>query len=426
VPACTDGDPGGYTVIEAMRDSRLALPLVLALVLCGCLGGGERREQPEPPPAPVPTVAPEPVVQEPVEETPELSLPAPAEKVTPLGRPTEEPTPPEIGYTEAWRQITRLYPRQVMPFIAGGRLALLLYDLNSDGHAECLALGVSAEQASSAGGPALDDPQRLFQGEPSPVGFYLLVFANNKGNFRRLQSLPLGEHIVFESFTRTPLFATRAMPVIVTVAFQTLEGRESELLVFDSASGIPRFRRSLVSSLNVQSRLQDIDEDGAQDLVVQEKAVEEGTGYETFLTWYRWNGSSFSEHRSLALVRSLNGFLQAVRELLLEGNLRELASLAVDPEERSRLRGQGLRDGAILLRCLGLQKIGLTELPAVQELIFPPILESPFTEQDSRGSFFRMTYRLVDSSGASYISTTLLYLAPNPFGARQFLLEPPP
>jgi hypothetical protein len=36
-----------------------------------------------------------------------------------------------------------------------------------------------------------------------------------------------------------------------------------------------------------------------------------------------------------------------------------------------------------------------------------------------------LSFRIVDSSGGSYIATTRVYLLRNPFGERQFGLAPP-
>jgi hypothetical protein len=264
----------------------------------------------------------------------------------------------------------------------------------------------------------------LFQEGNTPVEFSLLVFANNQGNFHRLDILNLGEHFVFEEVRGTDLFTDKVLPVIITVSFQTKEGREVELLVFDKDRGLPCCRHTLVETLSTQYRLEDIDGNGMIDLFVKEKAIEEGTGFETFLTWYRWNSRDFVEYRSINVVRNLNAFLASATELLLAGELRETISFLLDPAGVRTLRRKGWNDHKILIHTLGLEQMGLEDFPTLREVVFPPLLEDPFTSEDQEGSSFELTYRMIDLNGTSYIAEVRLYMLANPFNDRQFVFAP--
>jgi len=358
------------------------------------------------------------------EEAPKTSLPAPNETEAVDVKPAEEPAPPEIGYYEAVRQISRLYPQDLQPLTVRGRIAIILHDLDNDQHPECLSLGVPSPGIDSKAMNRLVDSTRLFQEDNEPVRFSLLVFINNKGNFQRLKTLDLGEHVVFEYFREMPLYANRSLPVIITASFQTVEGREVELLVFDSAAGLPRYRHTLVETLSTQYRLEDIDGNGMIDLFVKEKAIEEGTGFETFLTWYRWNGRDFVEYRSTNVVRNLNAFLAAATELLLAGDLRESVSFLLDPAVVRTLKRNGWSDHRILIHTLGLEDMGIEEFPSLREVVFPPLLEDPFTIEDEKGSSFEITYRMIDLNGTSYIAKARLCMPTNPFKERQFAFSP--
>jgi hypothetical protein len=382
----------------------------LLLLLGGCLSGGTAKERAE--------------THGGGEQTPRTSLPAPLDSEPEEVKPAEEPSPPEIGYSEAVRQIARLYPGAMQPFVARGRIQLILHDLDNDSHPECLSLGIPSQGIDRAAMARLSDPSRLFQEDNAPVAFSLLVFSNNQGNFRRLRVLSLGEHRVFDHLAWTALYAGRTLPVVVTAWFQTTEGRELELLVFDNASGHPLVRRTLAESLTTQYRLEDIDQDGMIDLFAKEKAMEEGTGFETFLTWYRWNGRDFVEHRSQNVVRNLNAFLASATEHLLAGKLRDTVSFLVDPSIVRTMKRRGWSDAQILIHTLGLQQLGLKEFPDLREVIFPPFLEDPFTSENDRGSYFDITYRMIDLNGSSYIAESRLYMLANPFTERQFVFSP--
>jgi hypothetical protein len=385
--------------------------LLLILLLGGCMGGGSAKE----PPA---------GRSELPDEAPRTSLPAPDEAEALEAKPAEEPAPPEIGYYEAVRQIARLYPEDLQPLAVRGRIAIILHDLDNDRHPECLSLGVPLQGIDSDEMARLVDSSRLFQEGNEPVPFFLLVFANNKGFFRRLKTLDLGEHVVFEYLRDRPLYVNHSLPVIITASFQTVDGREVELLVFDNASGLPRYRHTLAETLSTQYRLEDIDGNGMVDLFIKEKAIEEGTGFETFLTWHRWNGRSFSEYRSKNVVRNLNAFLASATELLLSGEPREIARFLLDPADLRTLKRNGWSDDKILIHTLGLKDMGIEEFPSVREVVFPPLLEDPFTSEGEEGSSFEITYRMIDLNGTSYIAKARLYMPTNPFNERQFAFSP--
>jgi hypothetical protein len=385
--------------------------LAFILLLGGCLGGGSPKESP-----PEGSGLPE--------EAPQTSLPAPNGNEAREVKPAEEPAPPEIGYYEAVRQISRLYPQELQPLTVKGRIAIILHDLDNDQHPECLSLGVPSVGIDSKEMSNLVDSSRLYQEGTAPIPFSLLMFINDEGFFQLRKTLDLGEHVVFEYFRERPLYTNRSLPVIITVSFQTVEGREVELLVFDGAGGLPLYRHTLVETLSTQHRLEDIDGNGMIDLFVREKAIEEGTGFETFLIWYRWNGRAFVEYRSSNVVRNLNAFLASATELLLTGEVREIVNNLVDPGSVRTLKRKGWSDTKILIHALGLEEMGIEAFPSLREVVFPPLLEDPFTNEDEHGSSFEITYRMIDVNGTSYIAKARLYMFSNPFKERQFAFSP--
>jgi hypothetical protein len=147
-------------------------------------------------------------------------------------------------------------------------------------------------------------------------------------------------------------------------------------------------------------------------------------GYETFLTWSRWNGRGFADVQTRNVLRNLAGFLGSVREQLLAGDRRRLVELAAEAREMARLRGKGLGEAEALAAVLGLKAAGLKELPRLTEVVFPQILEDPFIARDPYGMYFQLTYRLVDENGIAYLPAARLYLLRNPFGERQFAFRP--
>ena len=382
--------------------------LPLALLLAGC--GSTPAPESSSTPAGEPTAV--------YEEQPETNLPPPEETEPAAVEPASEPVPPELSAYEALRQAARLAPPEVRLLTVGGRVPLLLHDLNRDGHSECIAVAVRDRTLKPADIEALSQSSRLF--DAPPVGFVLLFYGNSQGSLRRPAVIDLGQRRIFEALTRTPLTANRAVPLAVTVSFLNPDGREQELLVFDNAGGAPRYRRSLVERLGARSWLEDVDGDGTLDILTRERVLEEGVGYDTFLSWSRWNGRAFTEVATRNVLRGLAGYLAAVREALLAGDSRRLAELASEARELARLRSRGLGEAEALAVLLGLKAAGLKELPRVTEVVFPEILEDPFSARDANGWFFQLTYRMVDENGLVYLPAARLYMLRNPFGERQF------
>ncbi len=362
--------------------------------------------------------------QRPSEEPAVTSLPSPEEKENAFLLPSLEPKPPAVSYYEVVRQIKALYPPHLKPFISNNLMPLLLHDLDDDGHPEVFSLGIPAREIEQSENNLLSDYSRLFEENKKAVRFYLLVFGNRRARLFREKTIYLGKWHVYESFNKVHLYEKKANPVIVTVSFQTLEGLEREILVFKDASGNPVYRNSLKETLVVKSKLEDLDGDGVLDLFIQEKGMEEGTGYETFLTWYRWNGTGFKEIRSSNVVRNLKSFLERIKELLIAGDISRLLDFSIVPEELKKLKRRGLSENEILAYSLGLKEIEKNEMPQIRDVLFPEILEDPFTEQDERGCSFYLSFRIVDQNGVSYIADALLYMRRNPFGEKQFMLYP--
>ncbi|MBA7675551.1 hypothetical protein ES703_83787 [subsurface metagenome] len=398
-----------------MKKWRRLLKGFMPLLLGGCLlinGSRQRVDlEPESPPR-VP------------EEPAGTSLPALDSDRSSITVPSPDPVPPEMSYHEALKQLNSVFPSQLAPLIIKGRRPLFLHDLNKDDQPEGFSLGISSQELDRSEIDQLSEYSRLFQGDNRAVEFYLLFFGNDQGKLYPVQTHSLGRRHAYESFQKVHLDNNRSSPIIITVSFYTLEGTEQELFVFDNASGIPAFRISLINTLSINSKLMDIDGDGLLDLFIKERGMEEGTGLETFLTWYRWNGKSYTEIRSRNVVRNLKAFLKQVKELLQTGYIHQLMDLAIDPKLAAKLRKQGLNDTTILASCLGLDRISVSELPEIREVVFPEILEDPFTVQDQLGSSFRLTFRIVDKNGISHIADALLYMPRNPFGEKQFMFYP--
>ena len=130
---------------------------------------------------------------------------------------------------------------------------------------------------------------RLFEAG-TEVEMALAVFLQRGGTLVLHTQVPLGRKTVFDSLRIQPIVVGRSVPFAVSAGFQTGTGSVREWVIF-TGNGISRF--SLDERLNSQPRIEDLDGDGVIDVVVRDQGYEAGIGYESYLTWFRWNGVSF-------------------------------------------------------------------------------------------------------------------------------------
>ena len=126
-------------------------------------------------------------------------------------------------------------------------------------------------------------------------------------------------------------------PYALEFQFRTRTGIEKELVIL-SGYGITHF--TIRENLSEITLIQDIDEDGFSDIIVHEQGFEEGTGFETFLTWYKWNLREYTEYRSTNIVRNLKQFYVVCAEFLRSGDYAGFLDYALDSEALSALKKQ--------------------------------------------------------------------------------------
>ncbi len=308
---------------------------------------------------------------------------------------------------------------------------MILYDISGDGQPEVFSLAVEVKEKKQADVAFLADYSRLFSENKMPIHFYLLIYGNNSGKMYIMNRLDLGEKYVYRSFKRVVLNRRNPMLTIISVGFQTEEGLEKKWLIFKGPDVrlLSTFR--LKENLSVKTETVDIDNDGTIDIVVEETGAEEGSGYETFLTWYKWNGTRFSEYRNTNIVRNLKTFLLNIKNLLEHGKTNELLNFAIDRKYILKYKNEGADKYTILFNALGFSAFfdTMTTKPEsvlknIRDVTFPEILENPFSSKDREGWYFTPSYRVTITNGLSFIAETKLRMFKDPFGKRQFSLVP--
>jgi hypothetical protein len=206
--------------------------------------------------------------------------------------------------------------------------------------------------------------------------------------------------------------------------FQTQESTEHHWVIFYQYDKFSIFTFS--DTISTHYEVRDLDDDRMLDLVEWHKVFEEGTGYETYITWYRWNGAAYVQHETTNVVRNLNAFLSNISARLEQGQWRTLLRETLEAEDRRRLAE--LDSTAEQFARLFRSEKEPLRIDELRNVIFPTIFENPFHSKDSPGSegggldTVRFSARFVYKGGMSQVRECEVAMSRNPFRGREFFL----
>ena len=286
----------------------------------------------------------------------------------------------------------------------------------------------------------LADMSRLFSEEIRPHKFYLALFLRTPGGLVSMYRIPLGSWFVFEDFRGFQLNDRRAMPYAVSISFQTHEGKESQLVCFSDYNQFSFF--TLKNSISVTTEIRDINDTGIVDILEWRRVFEEGTGYETFLTWYKWDGKKYTQHDTTNIVRNLNQFLHNTSTLLSLGKWAQAFSLVLPDEQYQKLMNKNISMGELFIKLFPSQP-GRDESEPLYDaeikakidrgervfntVIVPRVLENPFAgeKQGMQPDYrTRFSIRFILRDGSSSVRECSVRMNENPFAGAQYFIEP--
>ncbi len=341
-----------------------------------------------------------------------------------------------------------LSPAGTRPIRANGGHLAVTVDLDANGRTDVCLLTVGGDNDEAP--PSFDElsaPERLSPDTAAVSEFFFEVYLNRPDGLVLFETRRIGRFPVVEELSTLELNADASLPRAVSAHFQDQIGRKEVWLVV-GRHGFSEF--VLERTPVIESSVVDIDEDGISDVLKAQTAFEEGRGYETFLTWYRWNGRSYAPHATANIVRSLNHFLRGLEEHLTAGRYGRFLEQAVpDPEmpapdapdrtlhrkignlfdpdvealeiaEPSEIAGAG--DDEEIDSRKPLDEI-LAEFE-IAGVAFPDFLENPFPSPGERTTTIA-PLRVDVRGGGTFYYRTLIVMYSNPFEGRQFRLHAP-
>lgn len=303
-----------------------------------------------------------------------------------------------------------------------GSALYILHDVDGNGYNDVFALAVRGEGPEVAEFANIHDYTRLYKPDPEMVKFYVRLFYQRNGTLEPADLVSVGEQLVVDSYAPRSVVEGARVPFAVSIVFTTPQGRVREWVIFtDGKPG--RFR--IQERTGELPRIEDIDGDGIVDVVMYEEDFEVGIGNETYMTWYRWSGNDFVRHRSVNVVRNLRTFLSESIDLAKEGDWAGFSSVAIS--ENETIDVTSLISFEVFQRVFSLaaadesfRNTEIGEEDRIRRAVYPEIRENPFTQRDAMGFYFPLTVRFETSGGRNHLYTARVYMAPNPFGERQF------
>ena len=321
-----------------------------------------------------------------------------------------------------------LSPASTRPVRTNGSHLAVTVDLDTDGRTDVCLLTVAGH---SGGGPPsvaeLTAPDRLSRETVAVSEFFLEVYLNRPEGLVLFETRRIGRFPVLEGMSTVQLNADGDLPLAVSAHFQDQIGRKEVWLVV-GRQGFSEF--VLERTPVIESTIVDIDGDGIRDVLKAQTAFEEARGYETFLTWYRWNGRSYAPHATANIVRSLNGYLANLEEHLAAGRYARFIEQAAPDTETP---ASGAPESMLRRAIAGLfapdveTPLPIDEMLAEFEIVsvaFPDFLENPFPSPGERTTTVA-PLRIDVRGGGTFYYRTLIVMDSNPFAGRQFRLRSP-
>ena len=278
---------------------------------------------------------------------------------------------------------------------------------------------------------------RLYEDEDTSFQCHIIHFSVTDKGLVPENRYSFGKHKVLEDIRELRIKKNSAFPFAVILRFQSVEGLEEKWLIF-TEEHVTRFH--MKETFSNHSIVTDVDGDGTEDIVFFNKVFEEGTGYETFITWYRWNGRDFVEHKTINIVRNLREFLSKIKTIVIEEQCREFIETALRPEDVKRAKQDAVSYRELCSRVFVPVEKGdeqqeeeqtdspsereainpfLTEEKEILDIIYPEIMENPFMVEGVREELFLLQMRVVTMEG-SYLYRAKLAMPVNPFSGQQF------
>lgn len=323
---------------------------------------------------------------------------------------------------EIEKEILSTIPSRFEPVTTyGNHIKIIYHDLDNNGYKDAFFLVIKKRDNIVPSFTALSDVSRLADVKSIPIDYFLSVYLQIKGEMISMYRIPIGSRDILADFRAHFITKSKLNPFGLKISFLSKKGKENEWIFFSSYNRFSFFTTQNNSS--IQYEYSDIDNNNIEDFIEWRHGLEEGTGYETFLTWYSWDGIQFKEKATTNIVRNLNSFLNETARLIIQKKWKTLY-LKVRGEDSSKLLDQEIKGASlfssIFLPTTSMEAGGLQNCVNFRSVIFPKILENPFKIQSKQTRKITLMVRFVCDDGRDFIRSVRVALRKNPFGKSEY------
>ncbi|RKX93619.1 MAG: hypothetical protein DRP59_02475 [Spirochaetes bacterium] len=343
---------------------------------------------------------------------------APEVKTAPVNTPKKKSQPPRLTSAEMEKQILDTIPDSFLPVVKkDGHIKIIYHDLDRNGYNDAFFLVIKKQNGISGDFLSLSDISRLADKDTVMIDYFLSVFLQINGKMISMYRIPIGSRLILNSIS--PLFIKKDSPYPfgLNIRFLSARGIDEEWILFSSYNRFSFF--STEKDTSVSYEFTDIDNDSFMDIVEWRHGLEEGTGYETYMTWYKWNGREYREKAATNVVRNLNKFLEDSADEIMKGEWKIFFNNRLSEKDSRAVIESAIEPLSIFKRIFLPDKgDGVrSDCTDFRSVFFPQIFENPFSLKEKVIDFM---VRFDCSDGATIIRTVKIGMNPNPFGKKQF------
>lgn len=286
------------------------------------------------------------------------------------------------------RRAIQLLPDTYSPVLSNGEAHAIVRDLHGEDTVDVVIAAVRGADAENRL-EVLADISRLYVRGLSSPELFIFVYKSSRRRIEEYGRYGIGAPPVFKGLSFRRLSRPDAPMSVNAVVVETMRGTGliEEWLIFGSGMEEPT-RMTMRDTRNERWRVTEIDDQGVFNMLRYQTAYEQGSGIETFITRYVWDGRAYRGNESIAVVRSLNAFLDRSETLLNNYEYSAFVEFAL-PQHLEHNTETVLRQTFVQVP-EELQQSG--ELPSPESTddtgltpryILPRVLQSPFTVTDS-------------------------------------------
>ncbi len=214
------------------------------------------------------------------------------------------------------RRAIQLLPDTYSPVLSNGEAHALVRDLHGEDTVDVVIAAVRGADAENRL-EVLADISRLYVRGLSSPELFVFVYKTSRRRIEEHGQYGIGAPPVFKGLSFRRLSRPDASMSVNAVVVETMRGTGliEEWLIFGSGIEEPS-RMTVRDTRNERWRITEIDDQGVFNMLRYQTAYEQGSGIETFITRYVWDGRAYRGDESIAVVRSLNAFLDRSETLL--------------------------------------------------------------------------------------------------------------